>query len=203
MSSTRRKPGRRRRSAVFLPDDMTTSFLVVRRRGLFKTSWRRLKDFCVRWERYTKTLCTWFLPAIHKIYWANLIKGCSQFVWFKLYYNWPDFLLWVSVKDGLTNIMYPISFVSNLTPIAITTPFNIFYNINIIFIILNPMGTYTQTTATCSLLSHVVSSFWSALSCIEILDWSSIIFAFCSSNFSLNLFIKGDVQEDCRECSQF
>ena len=34
-----------------LPDVLRTSGLVVRRRDLFKTSWRCLKDVCVRWDK--------------------------------------------------------------------------------------------------------------------------------------------------------
>ena len=128
--------------------------------------------------------------CLHKIFWASLIKGCSWFPWFKLYYNWPDFLLWVSVKDGLTSIMHHIYLIHiKFDTHFITTPFNIIYNTNIIiFIILNTMDTLHQQWPYWSLSSHFISSFWSALYCIAILDRSCIIFAFCSSNFSSDLF---------------
>ena len=157
-------------------------------------------------QRYTKTLCTWFLPAIDKMSCANLIKGCSRFSWFKLYYKFKlsalsrcqkdlqdflqDFLLWVSVKNGFTNIMYPIYLIHiKFDTDFITTLFNFICNTNIIiFIILNTMDRYTRTT---TILLIAITFYFKPVKCIILycnLDWSCIVFAVCSSNFSSNPF---------------
>ena len=127
-----------------------------------------------------KIFCFCFFP-IH--------KGRAWFPWHKLYYKFA--LSQCKRRAYQYNAPY-LSHSNQIDTDFITTPFSFIYNINImISIIFNTMGTYAWTKIIllyCSLSLHFMTSFWSALFCVTVLDWTSIIFSFCSSNFSSNLF---------------
>ena len=84
---------------------MKTSSLVARSRNLFKTSWRRLKDICVCWDKTNMLLISHFVLILHWKIWESqkmFVVLCS--VPFALNRFYLIFICYVIIISSSSNI---------------------------------------------------------------------------------------------------